>query len=266
MRLKAVILDWAGTAIDHGSIAPVSVLQRLFEAHEVPISSAEARAYMGLLKRDHIEKTLEIPRVHAAWTQRHQTAPDDATTGALFAEFIPLQMACLAQHSTLIPGVGDAVGRMRARGLKIGTSTGYTRPMLDLLLDKAAEQGYRPDSSVCPDDVGAGRPYPYMCYANAIRMKVYPLRAMVKVGDTASDIDEGRNAGMWTVGVARTGNLIGLSEADWAALPEAEQKALLYQARDKMRATGADYVIDSVADIDAVLDGIEQRLADGERP
>jgi phosphonoacetaldehyde hydrolase len=266
MRLVAAILDWAGTTVDYGSLAPIRVLQKVFEQHGVPISAEEGRAYMGLLKRDHIERTLSSARVQSAWTERYGEAPGDATVTALYAEFIPLQMEILADYSTLIPGVGDAVERMRARGMKIGTSTGYTRPMLELLIEKAAAQGYRPDCSQCPDDVGAGRPHPWMCYQNAIQMKVYPLWATVKIGDTTSDIDEGRNAGMWTVGVAKTGNLIGLSEQDWGRLPPGEQDARLTQARDKMLAAGAHYVIDSVANIDETLDRIEASLARGERP
>jgi phosphonoacetaldehyde hydrolase len=107
---------------------------------------------------------------------------------------------------------------------------------------------------------------PWMCYEAAVRMRIFPLRTLVKIGDTEADIAEGRNAGTWTIGVARTGNEIGLSESDWDALPAERQAALLTFARDRLRAAGADYVIDSVADVEPTLDMIELRLARGERP
>ena len=266
MKLVAAIFDWAGTTVDHGSLAPVRAMQQLFAQHQVPVSAEEARAFMGLLKRDHIAGTFTLPRVRQAWTDRHGAAPDDATVAQLFAEFIPMQLNILAGYSTLIPGVAAAIGRMRARGLKIGSTTGYTRPMLDLLLEHAALQGYRPDSAVSPDDVGGGRPHPWMIYENAVRMKVYPLWAMVKIGDTASDIDEGRNAGLWTIGVVRTGNMVGLSEDEWNALPAAQRNEILITARARMSVAGAHYVIDCVAGIDPVLDQIDQRLSGEERP
>ena len=57
-KLEAVIFDWAGTTVDHGSLAPVRVLVQMFAAHGVPISNAQARRDMGLLKRDHIDRIL----------------------------------------------------------------------------------------------------------------------------------------------------------------------------------------------------------------
>ena len=57
-KLQAVIFDWAGTTVDHGSLAPVRVLQQVFAARGVPISNAQARRDMGLLKRDHIDRIL----------------------------------------------------------------------------------------------------------------------------------------------------------------------------------------------------------------
>ncbi len=155
---------------------------------------------------------------------------------------------------------------MRSRGLKIGSSTGYTRAMLDLLLKRVASQGYVPDCAVCPEDVGGGRPFPWMLYYNAIHLKVFPCEAMVKIGDTVSDIEEGLNAGVWTVGVVATGNMIGLSESDFAALPTADREARLSAGREKLSGGGAHYVIHDLSDVDAVLDRIEERLQRGERP
>jgi len=265
-KLQAVILDWAGTIVDHGSLAPVRVLQELFESHDVPITQGEARLDMGLLKKDHIRAILSGPRVISAWTERHAKPPSEADVEKLFADFIPRQLDCLANYSELLPGVLPTVRAIRDRGLKVATTTGYTRPMLDLLLAKAADQGFVPDSALCPEDVGGGRPYPWMCYENAVRLQLYPLESFVKIGDTLSDIEEGLNAGMWSVGVSRTGNLVGLSEADFSALPREEQNARTQTAATKLTAAGAHYVIESISDVLPVLDAIDNRLFDGERP
>ena len=257
MRVTAVIFDWAGTTVDYGSLAPVRTLQRLFAGRGIDVTEAEARRDMGIDKKDHIRAILR------AKTGR---PPDEAAVEDLFAEFIPMQMECLAQYSVVIPGVAETARQLRGRGIKIGSTTGYTRPMLDLLLSCAAAQGYTPDCALCPEDAGAGRPWPWMCYLSAIRLRSYPLYTMVKAGDTVSDIEEGFNAGMWTVGVARTGNMIGMAQAGWAALPEGEQAARLKAARRKLREAGAHYVIDGVADFFPLVDRIEARLAKGDRP
>jgi phosphonoacetaldehyde hydrolase len=177
-----------------------------------------------------------------------------------------MQMDCLAAYSAVISGVPAMVEVLRARGIKIGSTTGYTRPMLDLVLETAAAEGYQPDCALCPDDAGAGRPWPWMCYLNAIRLRTYPMHTMVKIGDTISDIEEGSNAGMWTIGIARTGNMIGLTAEEFAALPSAEQAARLDAARRQLTEAGAHYVADAVADCIPLVEQIEERLARGERP
>lgn len=265
-RLQAVILDWAGTTVDYGSVAPIRVLQQVFADHSIPVTEEEARQDMGILKKDHIRALLNLPRIRVAWTKRLQKFPDESDVEKLFGDFIPQQMECLAEHSRLIPEVAQAVQRLRARGFKIGSTTGYTRPMLEILLQEARSQGYSPDCALCPEDVGAGRPMPWMIYENAVRMKVWPLEAMVKIGDTVSDIDEGRNAGTWTVALAQTGNMIGLTQEQWQALPDDEKSKRLQTARRKLEAAGAHYVIDTLADVDRVVDQIEARLGASERP
>ncbi len=264
--VKAVILDWAGTTVDHGSLAPVRVLQEIFAKRGVPISEEEARRDMGVLKIDHIRKILFGTDVSARWHKVVKRDPIEADVDSLFANFVPLQLECLVKYSTVIDGVAETVARLRKRGIKIGSTTGYTRAMLEMILHPAAAQGYAPDCAITPDDVGAGRPHPWMIFANAVRMQVEPLEAIVKIGDTPVDIEEGLRAGVWTVGVARTGNMVGLSAEDFGALEPVEQATRLKTARTQLVEAGAHDVIDSVADCEAAIDAIEARIRKGERP
>jgi phosphonoacetaldehyde hydrolase len=265
-RLRAVMLDWAGTTVDHGSIAPVVALQALFARHAIELSSEDARRDMGLLKRDHIRAILALPNVRAAWLElkAREPGPDDVET--LFEEFIPLQKTILEKHSQLIEGVAEVVAEWQRRGLRIGSTTGYTREMLNPILAQAIAGGYRPDATVCPDEVGAGRPAPWMLWRNAQLLDVYPPSACVKIGDTVSDIEEGINAGMWTIGLTRTGNLVGLDAAAWAQLPEVEKQKKLKRAEDVLRSAGADFVAEDLPACDSVLSQIEALLKDGIRP
>jgi phosphonoacetaldehyde hydrolase len=265
-KVQAVILDWAGTTVDYGSLSPIRTLQQLFRQRDIVISDPDVRRHMGLPKRDHIRELLRTPPVAEAWRKLTGRESTESDVEELFLEFQPIQLARLDADSDVIPGVAESVGRLRRRGLKIGSTTGYTRPMLEVLLKKAARQGYRPDCPLVPDDVGGGRPLPWMCYEIAVQMKVYPLESFVKIGDTVADVEEGLNAGMWTVGVVQTGNMVGLTQAEFEALPAPERERRLSAGRERLMAAGAHHVMNGVFDFDSVLDEIDARLERGERP
>jgi len=251
--LKAVVFDWAGTMIDFGSRAPVVALLLLFEAEGVPITEAEARADMGMAKRDHIAAILAAPRVRAAWAARHGAEPDMAAVDHLFAAIGPMMFEAANECAVLIPGAAEVAAELRAAGVKIGSCTGYTREMMAGILPAAAAQGYAPDVLVCAGDTAAGRPSPLMLWKNLVELGVWPATACVKVDDAAVGIAEGRGAGVWTVGVAASGNSVGLTAEALAALPAEERAARIAHARKVLEEAGAHLVIDTVADLPAAL-------------
>lgn len=264
--IEAVILDWAGTTMDFGCLAPAVVFVEVFKRQGVPISMEEARAPMGAHKRVHIQKVTELESVRRRWQEVHGRLPDDGDVEAMFKDFVPLQLECLSSYSELIPGVLEVVAELRRRGIKIGSTTGYTTPMVEINLRDAVRQGYKPDSTVCASDVPAGRPYPYMCLQNAINLGVTTVHACVKVDDTIPGIEEGLNAGMWTIGLAISGNEVGLQRPEWEALTEAEKQARRERACRRMWQAGAHHVVDTIADLLPCLDDIQARLRRGEQP
>jgi phosphonoacetaldehyde hydrolase len=264
--LRAVILDWAGTAVDHGSLAPVEALRRVFAENRVEITAAEAREHMGVLKKDHIRSIVSMDRVASEWVRAHGRQPAESDVERLFTEFLPRQAEILSSFSEPIEGVPETTARWKRDGLRLGSTTGYTRALLDIVSAAAAQRGFSPDASVTPDEAGAGRPAPFMCYRNAIDLQVYPLWACVKIGDTPVDIVEGLNAGMWTIGITRTGNEVGLSKAEFDALSPADRVEVERKARGRLRVAGAHYIAESVADCDPFLLEIDRRIGSGERP
>jgi len=138
---------------------------------------------------------------------------------------------------------------------------------MDKLLPKAVADGLVVDHAVATDDLPpGGRPGPWMALENVIALGVKDLPACVKIDDTTPGIAEGLAAGMWTVGVAMSGNEVGLTEQELAALPEAERQRLGAVAADKLLSAGAHYVIGSIVELPAVLALIEARLSKGEQP
>jgi phosphonoacetaldehyde hydrolase len=211
---------------------------------------------MGAEKRAHIAAIAAMPEVAAAWRVKHRRACAEEDIDAMYAEFIPLQIECLPDYADLVPGAIEAVSQLRRSGMKIGTTTGYSRAMMDVLAPEAARRGFVPDAIVCADEVPAGRPEPWMALRVAEALRAFPPSACVKVGDTVPDILEGLNAGMLSIGVAATGNEVGLSLAEYEALDPAEREALVGAARSRLAAAGAHQVVDSIADIPALLDSL----------
>lgn len=258
--LQAVMLDWAGTTIDHGSRAPAIVVMEVFRRRGIDVTIAEARGPMGKAKREHLASVFALPRVAAAWEKVYGRPPVDSDIDEIYTEFLPLQHSILSQHCDVIRGVPETVAECRRRGLKIGGSTGYTQELMDVVTPLARANGYSPDVSFCTSDVPQGRPAPWLLFHLAEALNVFPMTAVVVVDDTPVGIQAGINAGAWTVAVTRTGNSFGLSASEIAELPPSELTRRLTEAESEFRQLGADYVIQSVADLIPIIDDINARL------
>jgi len=264
--LRALVLDWAGTTVDYGSRAPAVAFVETFAQHGVVISIEEAREPMGRAKRDHIRAITAMPRVASRWRAVHGGPCTNQDIDALYADFLPRQLRCIEQYSDVIPGVSETIQRCRERGLEIGSCTGYTAEIMEVVMARARAQGFSPDAMLCASDIAEGRPAPWLIFENARRLGVYPMAAIAKVDDTVAGIEAGINAGTWTIGVARTGNGVGLSEAELMGRSAAERTELIENARGRLRRAGSHYVVDSVSEILPVLDAIDERLAAGHAP
>jgi phosphonoacetaldehyde hydrolase len=261
-----VIFDWAGTTVDHGSRAPLVPFVRAFAACGVEITHDEARGPMGLHKKDHIRALLQLPTVARRWRERHGRDAEENDIDELYRIFMPLQLEVVDEFARLIPGLLDCVRLLRQRGIAIGASTGYFRAAAERVYRAADSQGYRPDHCVCADDVPAGRPAPWMIFRIMEALGLFPPAAVVKVGDTVPDIGEGLSAGAWSVGILRSSSEVGCTEEEWVALPLAEKDRRLASCRAKLLAAGAHAVVETVAELPAVLNNIDKRLGHGEKP
>src|SRR5580698_3104220 len=232
--------------VDFGSEAPVKALIEAFGAEGVVIDAAAARRDMGKAKIDHVQALVADATVAAAWRGRHGRLPNAGDVEILMARLGPLMRDYAVRASTLIPGARATFDRLRSAGLRVASSTGYTREMMQPVLARAAEQGYVPEHVVCSGETPAGRPSPLMIYKACAELGVWPLSRVVKVDDAEAGIAEGKAAGAFTVGVA-SGNALGLSLEDLQALPASERADRIAAASQTLRDAGADLVIDSVA-------------------
>lgn len=266
--LEAVIFDWAGTIVDFGSFAPTQIFVDAFQsAFGFDLSLVEARGPMGLGKWQHIEALGQDPIIGARWLTRFGRPMAEADVRHIYETFIPLQVERVGLHSALIPGALQVVQDLRQQGLKIGSTTGYPRQVMERLMVLAAEQGYTPDFTVCADDLQAGaRPGPWMALECVQQLRIGAVGHCVKVDDTVPGIHEGLNAGMWTVGVSLSGSPAGWTLDQFRQADEVARAGVRERVGTEFRSQGAHYVIDTVSDLPSVLKDIEQRLARGQRP
>jgi phosphonoacetaldehyde hydrolase len=267
-----VMLDCSGTTMDRYVDAPAIVFVEVFKNYGLEISMPEARAPMGLRKDLHIKAITEIPSVRARFVAKFGREPSQSDVDAMFADFVPTQLALLRQgnYHELLPGVADVVKDLQQQGIKIGVTTGFTRAMLDILLAGGAKQGFVPDTACAGDEVEMPRPTAYMVIKNLERLGVYNLenamRRTVKVDDTVSGAGEGAPL-CWRVGVSKWSNYVADSWEAVRRMSAAELQARELASKEKLiKESGAHYVIDDLRDLPAVLADINQRLAAGENP
>jgi phosphonoacetaldehyde hydrolase len=267
-KVKALVLDWSGTTADAYVLAPAVVFVDVFKKHGVEISMAEARGPMGLRKDLHIKSLTEVPEIAERWKGVHGNRPGQPEVDAMFADFVPMQLECLREYTSLLPGVAETTQMLQAQGIKIGSSTGFLRAMVDILEEDAKKQGYVPDASVAGDEVEHGaRPKPFMVYKNLDMLDVHPIQSVVKVDDTISGVGEALEAGCWGVGIARYSNYMDIdSFAHEKSLSDAEIQRRLAFTRETLRKAGSHYVIDTFDELPAVIEDVNTRLARGEKP
>jgi len=88
----------------------------------------------------------------------------------------------------------------------------------------------------------------------------------VKVDDTTGGIEAGLNAGCWTVGIAKTGNYVGMTEKEMEECDPAVLKAKVEKAKTILYKAGAHFVIETTNDLPAILADINNRLSLGLKP
>jgi phosphonoacetaldehyde hydrolase len=264
--IKAVILDWAGTSVDFGCMGPARVFVEVFRRWNLDLTLAQARLPMGLAKRDHTRVLLDLPEIKEQWLSIYGELPSENDIDQLYASLEPVMTDIIKDFATPIHGLRGLMDKLHAENIKVGSTTGYVTSMMEKLIPIAREEGFEPDSIVTSSEVPAGRPAPYMCYQNALKMQVFPFSQMVKIGDTIADIQEGLNAGMWTIGLTLSGNEVGMS---WSEVSEADPiviSNLVSKAEEKLLSAGAHYIADGIWDCIPILEEINSRILAGELP
>lgn len=262
INIKAVIFDWAGTIVDYGCMAPTQVFIDVFAGKDIYLSKDEARGPMGLAKKDHVRELLRLDTIQKQWFAEYGKFPDENDVAQLYSLLEPALAKIVGKYSEPIAGAVELIESLKSQGVKVGSTTGYVAEMMNTILPIASEYGLQPDAVVNSSDVSRGRPFPWMIYRNCELMNVFPLNHMVKIGDTVADILEGKNAGMWTIGLSKSGNEVGLSLHETESTDPVLLMERINSATEKLLNAGADFVVEGVWDCRPILEEIDRRLDD----
>lgn len=249
-NIKCVIFDWAGTTVDFGCFAPVNVFIQIFKNAGIDVTNEEARLPMGMLKIDHIREMLNMERIRNEWKFKYKRDFTEEDVNNLYKEFEPALLKSLKDYTDIKPNVLETINTLRERGIKIGSTTGYTDKMMEIVVKEAKKKGYSPDFYITPDSTSSlGRPYPYMIFRNMEELKILSPKEIIKVGDTNSDILEGKNAGVTTVGITVGSSNMGLSKEEYDSLSDSKKREARERVREGFFNIGADHVIDDIREI-----------------
>ena len=149
------------------------------------------------------------------------------------------------------------VAELRARSLKIGSTMGYPRAMMERVLPVAAAPSLDPDCLVCADDVPRAWPDPASMQRCFQELKVDDPSAVIKVNDTVPGIGEDVAVDCVTIRVALSCNYVGQTVEELAAMSAGDVAALRAGVADWLRMDSAGHVIDTVADLPALLDRLD---------
>lgn len=259
-NIKAVIFDWAGTIVDYGCMAPTQVFIDVFAGKDIYLSKDEARGPMGLAKKDHVRELFRLDNVQKQWFAEYGKFPNEEDVTELYSQLEPALTKIVEKYSEPITGAVELIESLKDQGIKVGSTTGYVAEMMNAILPIASVHGLQPDAVVNSSDVSSGRPFPWMIYRNCEIMNIFPLNRMVKIGDTVADIHEGKNAGMWTIGLSKSGNEVGLSLQETESADPAWLTEKIAIAKEKLLNAGADFVIEGVWDCWPVLEEIDRQI------
>lgn len=196
MKFKLVVFDLAGTTVkDNRDVH--RVLQKALSKHDVQITLEDANDVMGLPKPIAIRMLLN---------KRYKgTATSDQWVEEIHQLFVSEMIWFYQTHPSVgeKEGVTETFKKLKALGIKVAVDTGFSRPITQPLLRRLGwVSNNLIDCSVTSDEVKRGRPHPDMIFEAMKQTGVTDSRLVMKVGDTASDIQEGKAAGCGlTVGV-----------------------------------------------------------------
>ena len=257
--IKLVIFDWAGTTIDFGCMAPVYAFKQAFKEIDIDVTFEEIRKPMGMLKIDHIKTMFEMKSIKDQFLEKKKRNYNDEDINLVYELFEKILFKDLELYTNPIPGVLETVQRLKEMNIKIGSTTGYTSKMIRVVAPRAKINGYSPGFLATADMTGKGRPDPSMIELNKIFFEIKNSSEVLKVGDTVSDILEGKNANCISACVIEGSSELGLSEKEFN---ETSLEVLEKESRrvyNTFKKYEPDYILNKITDLIPIIESLNKK-------
>jgi phosphonatase-like hydrolase len=228
-RPELVVFDLAGTTIQENGTVIKSLVDS-FTKNGYPISGEAVQRWRGLRKRDAIRILLEEnhPDLSADKNELINQIHDGFTLNML--ESYEINANTIAAPHAL-----EVFEWLRSNHIQVALNTGFTRLITNVLLNKLGwRTGKMIDQVISSDEVPLGRPHLDMILALMKKLGIRNSKAVVKIGDTIADVQEGRNAGCGIVIAITTGS----------------------ESRESLEKYLPDYVINDLIEIKALINTI----------
>lgn len=192
-EIEMVVFDMAGTTVDEQNVV-YKTLHKAIIAANVEVSLETVLEY-GAGKEKH--KAIKDVLTHL----KSDKLKDSQTIFDNFKKLLVVAYEFLEVKP--IKGVEKVLLNLRSEGVKVVLNTGYDRKTAALLLDKLQwDEKIHYDALITASDVVNGRPHPDMIFQAMELFGITDASKVLKAGDSAIDIEEGKNAGCGiTVGV-----------------------------------------------------------------
>jgi len=247
---------------------------------------------IGMNRQEHILNILNDKTISKQWLERYNDYPDEYDVKVLFN-------ACCAheiqyEHSEkmidILPETRECIDYLGFNYIKTGCTTDFSKENMKVIQNKLELNDIYLDSYVSSECLNKpiqtttpvtwpynsatlttetwkrqnrpSRPHPFMIQENMNLLGISNPKEVMKIDDTAIGIDEGKNAGCITVGVARWSihmNIMNISDAYEfdETYPDIQDK--LKHSRNVLREAGADYVIDTLDELPRVIESINYK-------
>ncbi|AMT70290.1 phosphonatase-like hydrolase [Mycobacteroides immunogenum] len=193
--IRLAVLDMAGTTVADGGL-----VLRAFETAATAGGIEESGPERDRA-RQYVIDTMGQSKIVVF---RHLLGDEDRAQYANRA-FEDAYDALIADgHAKPIEGAQEAIAKLRAAGVKVALTTGFSASTKEKLL---AALGWTDiaDLTLAPSEAGRGRPFPDLVLASVLRLRVDDVREVAVLGDTASDVLAGHRAGAQIVAGTLTG-------------------------------------------------------------
>lgn len=231
-KIELLVFDLAGTTVDDSieGIPLVAVaMKETFSKHGYDIDVEVVNKYRGMEKREAIQNILNEPH------KQNNTSPN-VDVEVIFKDFKYFLNKHLSSIKNEIPGTTDVFRKLKSAGMKIAVGSGFPHSVVEAIAS-TLQWTELVDYLSSAEKAGHGRPHPAMILSAMKFFNISDPRAVIKVGDTKIDVQEGKNAGCWTVSVL-TGT----------------------QTRDYIKGSNPDFIINSIADLPDLLSNAKFQL------